>query len=182
MRETAKRLSRSALCSAHNNRRRQRSASPSRLPAERKILTAKVARLRTTLGANGVWVGEGFCAGLHSPAGSFCPVQACASQPNGALVARHFFWQTTLTVPEFLPSWTGRLCGNDFMKNDDMGGFARCGGRLPFEKGGLTARQPSTGRLPWMVQTGSFQGPFSLTKRAPQEIRFADFLLLPKGA
>ena len=138
MRETAKRLSRSALpCSQQpaetakrlsrsappclNNRRRQRSASPSRLPAERKILTAKVARLRTTLGANGVWVGEGFCAGLHSPVGSFCPVQACASQPNGALVARHFFWQTSLTVPEFLPSWTGRLCGNDFMKNDDMG-------------------------------------------------------------
>ena len=120
MRETAKRLSRSALCSAHNNRRRQRSASPSRLPAERKILTAKVARLRTTLGANGVWVGEGFCAGLHSPAGSFCPVEACASQPNGALIARHFFWQTSLTPPEFLPSWTGRLCGNDFMKNDDM--------------------------------------------------------------
>lgn len=144
MRETAKRLSRSALCSAHNNRRRQRSASPSRLPAERKILTAKVARLRTTLGANGVWVGEGFCAGLHSPAGSFCPVQACASQPNGALVARHFFWQTTLTVPEFLPSWTGRLCGNDFMKNDDMGvsPAAACAQRLclwkppPFEKGG----------------------------------------------
>ena len=68
VRETAKRLSRSALpCSQQpaetakrlsrsappclNNRRRQRSASPSRLPAERKILTAKVARLRTTLGA-----------------------------------------------------------------------------------------------------------------------------------
>ena len=182
MRETAKRLSRSALCSAHNNRRRQRSASPSRLPAERKILTAKVARLRTTLGGKRGIDRRGFLRWTSFSCGELLPSASLCLSTEWRSHRAPFFWQTSLTPPEFLPSWTGRLCGNDFMKNDDMGGFARCGGRLPFEKVLLTARQPSTGRLPWMVQSGSFLGPFSLTKRAPKEIRFADFLLLPKGA
>ena len=77
VRETAKRLSRSAP-PCLNNRRRQRSASPSRLPAERKILTAKVARLRTTLGGKrgidrrGFLRWTSFSCGELLPSASLC--------------------------------------------------------------------------------------------------------------
>ena len=120
MRETAKRLSRSALCSAHNNRRRQRSASPSRLPAERKILTAKVARLRTTFGAKRGMNRRGFLRWTSFSCGELLPSASLCLSTEWRSHRAPFFWQTSLTPPEFLPSWTGRLCGNDFMKNDDM--------------------------------------------------------------
>ena len=120
MRETAKRLSRSALCSAHNNRRRQRSASPSRLPAERKILTAKVARLRTTLGGKRGMNRRGFLRWTSFSCGELLPSASLCLSTEWRSHRAPFFWQTSLTPPEFLPSWTGRLCGNDFMKNDDM--------------------------------------------------------------